>query len=215
MTKGTTSLPAPDAPRITVQPTLTRRRLLRVGAAAAGPVLAGGLWLTGVSAPLAGAPSPEQDGRVVAYLLDLQRLEAAFYAEAVERDSLDGDLAEFARAAAAHEGVHVRHLGAAGMGAGDDRGAFEFGETTTSPTRFAVTAAALEDIAVYALNGQLANLTPPARARAAQVVSVDARHAAWVRAIEGRVAAPQATDAAEDQAAIGRRLSAAGLRLTP
>ena len=47
-----------------------------------------------------------------------------------------------------------------------------------------------------AYNGQAGNLTKPALAAAAEIVSVDARHAGWIRAIRGENAAPDATDRA-------------------
>jgi hypothetical protein len=49
---------------------------------------------------------------------------------------------------------------------------------------------------VSAYNGQAGNLTKPALAVAAQIVSVDARHAGWIRAIRGEDAAPNPTDRA-------------------
>ena len=53
----------------------------------------------------------------------------------------------------------------------------------------------LEDVAVAAYNGQAANLTKGALRAAARIVSVDARHAAWIRSIVGESPAAQAVDA--------------------
>ena len=61
----------------------------------------------------------------------------------------------------------------------------DFGDATTDPEAFAEAAATLEDVAVGAYNGQAANLTKAGLRAAATVISVDARHAAWVRAIVG------------------------------
>jgi hypothetical protein len=63
------------------------------------------------------------------------------------------------------------------------------------PRRFVRTAAALEDAVVAAYNGQAANLTPERLADAATIVSVEARHAAWIRDIGGMPPAARATDA--------------------
>ena len=52
----------------------------------------------------------------------------------------------------------------------------------------------LEDAAVGAYNGQAANVSTKIFAVAARIVSVEARHAAWVRSIEDRDPAPDATD---------------------
>ena len=72
--------------------------------------------------------------------------------------------------------------------------AFAFGDATTDPDAFARAAAGIEDLSVDAFNGQVANLTPRARAQSARIVSVDARHAAWVRSASGREPAPEAVD---------------------
>ena len=71
------------------------------------------------------------------------------------------------------------------------------GNAATSPDRFAKTALALEELAVSAYNGQVANVSKPVLQAAAGIVSVDARHAAWIRAIRGRPPASQATDVAK------------------
>ncbi len=52
----------------------------------------------------------------------------------------------------------------------------------------------LEDVGVAAYNGQAVNLTKPVLKAAATIVSVEARHAAWIRDIVGQPAAPDATD---------------------
>ena len=65
----------------------------------------------------------------------------------------------------------------------------------------------LEDIAVAGYNGQATNLTQATLAAAATIVSVEARHAAWIRALAGEVAAPDAVDKPMTRAA-GRSGSA-------
>jgi hypothetical protein len=61
---------------------------------------------------------------------------------------------------------------------------------------------------IGAYNGQAANLTKPTLAMAAQIVSVEARHAGWIRAIAGKNPAPNATDqpktATQVQSAVNR-----------
>jgi hypothetical protein len=47
---------------------------------------------------------------------------------------------------------------------------------------------------VETYNGQAANLSPKARATTAGIVSVDARHAAWIRSLAGQVPAPSPVD---------------------
>ena len=48
-----------------------------------------------------------------------------------------------------------------------------------------------------AYNGQAANLSKPALQAAARIVSVNARHAAWIRAIQDKQPASQPTDEAK------------------
>jgi Ferritin-like domain len=52
----------------------------------------------------------------------------------------------------------------------------------------------LEEAGLGVYNGQAVNLTPKTLAAAARVVSVEARHAAWARAIAGKDPAPLAVD---------------------
>lgn len=195
---------------------LSRRALLE-GAALGGTVLVlGGLVVSGLVAPLAGAPSRRQDDEILAFALGIQRLEAAFYREAVTAGALTGELAGFARTVAEQEAAHVSHLEALRTSReAPPAASYDLGRSIMEPEAFRATAQALEEAAVAGLNGQLPNLTPSARAGVAQVVSVDARHAAWIRAIAGEVAAPQAADAALGREGVRRRLEDAGLETAP
>ena len=127
-------------------------------------------------------------------MLQLEELEAAFYADAEARGALRGELAEFARVVGEHERAHVAFLRKALGDQAESKPAFDFGNTTSDRARFVATAAFLEDTAVAAYNGQAANLTKPVLQAAATIVSVEARHAAWIRDIVGLPAAPDATD---------------------
>src|SRR6188472_1676918 len=71
---------------------------------------------------------------------------------------------------------------------------FDFGETTADAHSFATAAQQLEDVGLAVLNGQGPNLTPATLAAAAKIVSVEARHASWIRDISGAVPAPAAVD---------------------
>lgn len=95
---------------------------------------------------------------------------------------------------AEHERAHVQYLRDA-LGH-DARGepSTDFGETTADPAAFGAAAVTLEDVAVAAYNGQAGNLTKGALRAAATIVSVDARHAAWIRSIVGESPAAQAVD---------------------
>ncbi len=55
-------------------------------------------------------------------------------------------------------------------------------------------AISLETTGLGVYNGQAVNLTPTTLAAAARVVSVEARHTAWARALAGKLPAPVAVD---------------------
>ena len=69
----------------------------------------------------------------------------------------------------------------------------------------------LEDAGVAAYNGQAANLTPQALLPALRMVSVEGRHAAWIRDIAGEDPAPFAADAGMSASAVTSILKRAGL----
>jgi len=176
-------------------PSLTRTRLLQSAVVGGGAVIAGGVLLGGLPALASAARSPEQDARILNLVLLLEELEAAFYGDAEDRGALRGELAEFARIVGEHERAHVAFVRKALGGKAEAKPRFDFGNTTNDPDRFASTAAMLEDTGIAAYNGQAVNLTKPVLKAAATIVSVEARHAAWIRDIVGKPAAPDATDA--------------------
>lgn len=71
---------------------------------------------------------------------------------------------------------------------------FDFRDTTSDPQLFAATAQALEDTGVGAYNGQGSNLRRRALPPAASIVSVEARHAAWIRRINAGPSYPERPD---------------------
>ena len=187
---------------------LPRARLLKVGAAAA---LAGGALaaLRDDGAPAAATPSAKQDAKIIAFAIQLEQLQAAFYAEALQKGKLQGELEEFARAAADHERAHLKALtGALGRTPKPPR--FAFRDATTDPEAFGRAARDLEDLTVQAYNGQGPNLTPDALATAAEIVSVEARHAAWIRDILGDEPAPEAAEPSLSAAQVTKRLNRLG-----
>jgi hypothetical protein len=188
----------------------SRADVVRKAAAAGGALLGGGLLLGAVSQEASSAPSPEQDVRVLNFALLLEELTAAFYAEALARGRLRGELREFARIVGAHERAHVRFIrGALGRKA-RRRPAFDFGSATANERAFTATAITLEDTGVAAYNGQAGNLTKGALRAAARIVSVEARHAAWIRDLAGRPPAAEPTDAAMSERQVRAALERTG-----
>ena len=142
------------------------------------------------------------------FALALEELQATFYAQALSAGKLTGEAREFAQVVGAEEREHLSYLRrAVGSNAGQAR-RYTFGDALTDQNRFLATAVELEDTGLAAYNGQAANLSSGALARIARVISVEARHASWVRALAGEQPAPVAVDvpisAAQSQAALRR-----------
>jgi hypothetical protein len=159
----------------------------------------------------AAAPSPEQDRKILNFALVLERLQAAFYEEGLARASLTGELREFAEIVGGHERAHVEFLEKALGDAARPSPRFDLSAATRDERVFGQTARMLEDAGVAAYNGQAANLTKDVLGPAAEIVSVEGRHAAWIRDILGLEPAPRAADAGAESAAIVRQLQASGL----
>jgi hypothetical protein len=167
---------------------------------------------------LAGAPpgrassgaSPAQDARVLNLALLLEYVEAAFYAEARAKNRLTGELRQYVAVVGDHEQQHVAFLKKTLGSNARKPPRLRFGQATTDPDKFVAAAGALEDTVVAAYNGQATNLSPPALAAAARIVSVEARHAAWIRAIAGEPPASRATDPAKTQTEVMAALRKTG-----
>jgi hypothetical protein len=187
----------------------TRRRLLG-RAAAVGLATASGGYL--LRAGGAGAASQADDARIFKLALEIEYTEEAFYREALRAGALTHELREYARAAHDQDAQHLAALKAALGASAPGRPQFAFGGATKSPAAFIMTASKLEDIAVGGYNGQATNLSKQALAIAATIVSVEARHAAWVRALAGQVAAPDAVDKPLTASQVLQGLRQIGLR---
>jgi hypothetical protein len=169
---------------------LLRRAIVATGALGFAVAVDGS-----VAVDAAPARSQAQDVRILNLVLLVEFLEAAFYDEAVGRGRLHGELLDFAQTVRDHEHAHVDFIRHALGAKARKRPRFDFGTATGDPDEFARTAELLEDTAVRGYNGQATNLSRRALAAAASIVSVEARHAAWIRAIRGKDPAPQPTEA--------------------
>jgi hypothetical protein len=188
----------------------SRERFLRLTAAGAGTVALGAVLAAGAPRLGLSGTSQARDVEILNYALVLEELTAAFYARAISGRALEGELAEFADVAAGHEREHVEVIRQALGSQAKPAPRFAFGNAVTSPDRFAKTALALEELAVSAYNGQVANVSKPVLQAAARIVSVDARHAAWIRAIRGRPPASQATDVAKTRKQVFQQVDRTG-----
>jgi hypothetical protein len=150
------------------------------------------------AAELAAAPgserSPARDQEIFTLGLLIERLQAAFYAEALRNGHLTGEARQFAEVVGSHEKAHVKYLAAAVGSHAAKSPSFHFGDATANRSKFIATAVSLEQTGLGVYNGQAVNLTANGLAAAARLVSVEARHAAWARAIAGNDPAPVAVD---------------------
>jgi rubrerythrin len=206
--KERTAASASDRPNGT-----TRAAVLARGLAALGGLGGGGIWLAGRAGPAVSAPSPELDERIFNFALGLEYVQAAFYEQAVEAGGLSGELRRFAEAVGEQERGHVEYLRDALGAAAREEPTFDFGDVVTDEQRFVESAFVMEEAGVGAYIGQAANLAVPGVAAAAPVISVEARHAAWIRAIRGENPAPRAADSARTAAQVQAALEGAGFRL--
>ncbi len=185
------------APPTTERPD-TRATFLRK-AGIGGAALIGGGVLLGASAGTARAghdnPTAITDVDILNFALTLEYLEAEFYTEAVNMGALRGEVLAFARVVGAHERAHVSFLRKALGSAAVGKPSFNFQGTTENQAKFKATAQVLEDTGVMAYAGQAPLIdTDAVLAAALSVHSVEARHAAWIRHINGAPPAPTAFD---------------------
>jgi rubrerythrin len=151
----------------------------------------------------AAAGVPPSDREVLNYALVLEYLQAAFYTEAERAGALTGRVARAAQVVGAVERAHVRAfrdiLGAQAVG----RPHFDFQGVTERNRAFLKTAVAFEDLAVAAYKGQARRIrSRSVLASALGIHTVEARHAAWMRYLNGNTPATAAFDLPRNRAEI-------------
>jgi hypothetical protein len=178
---------------------------------ASGAFALAGLGLAAASERgAAAAPSPEQNVRILNFLLRLEYAQQALYEEAVAADALRGELRQVAEVCGDQDAKHVDALRALVGDDADAKPTFHFGDAVRSPGRFTAAALTLEETASAAYIGQAANLTKDRLPEVARIVAVEARHAAWIRAIAGRNPAPHAADPAKTVQQVMKTLARTG-----
>ena len=160
---------------------LTRGQLFRRAALSGTALIGGGLALSGVPTAFAQDVS---DVDILNFLLLNESLEVAFYTEALRRANLGRRARSFASQVRVNEVIHRDTVRAALGANARPLPAFEFGNTTANERNFLTTALALENNDVAAGNGAGPLLdSKQLLAVAGQIVSVEARQAAWIRRI--------------------------------
>jgi Ferritin-like domain len=189
----------------------SRRQVLKVAVTGSGGLLLGGVAAERILGATSATPSAKQDLQILNYALLLEYLQASFYEQGLSRARLQGELREFAEVVGGHEAAHVAFLEKALGANARAKPTFHFGQGVANEEKFGATARVLEDAGVAAYNGQAANLTKPTLAAAVKIVSVEGRHAAWIRDIVGLQPAPHAADDGATVDQITAKLKSLGL----
>jgi rubrerythrin len=193
--------------------TVSRAEWLERGVAVAAGLAAGGIFAGGFASLASSSAPSSQDIEVLNFALAYEELQAAFYAQAAHALVLHGDWQEFARVVGGHERAHVAFLRHTLGSAARPAPKLQLGRAPSNLPDFIRLAVALEDTGVAFYNGQAGNLTPASLAAATEIVSVEARHAAWARDLAGEVPAPVATDPPADEDQVKARLTHLGVKI--
>jgi hypothetical protein len=189
---------------------VTRGVFGRRGLMICGGLASGGIVSAAFAALASSSPS-QHDVEVLNFALAFEELQADFYARATRTLTLHGDWLRFAQVVGAHERAHVAFLRRALGSAAKPAPRFQLKRSPANLEQFQRMAIGLEDAGVALYNGQAANVSPKTLAAAAEIVSVEARHAAWARDLAGEVPAPVATDVPADAAQVKDKLTRLGV----
>lgn len=220
-TTGTVRQAAEDAGAMTHdRRDLMRRGVLVGGSAIAATTLFGSILSPAEAAIVKGKKSAGNDIAVLKYALTLEYLESAFYLQALKNITFaNPQLKFFAQVVGQHEKDHVNTLRTVLGRKKISSPMFDFGNAVTDEKTFAATAQILEDTGVAAYAGQGGNLSQRTVIIAAlSIHSVEARHAAWIRFLNGGFApgsgdkspAPVAFDVALTEADVLAAVGATG-----
>lgn len=180
----------------------TRSAFLRKAGIGVGALVAGGAFMGALpkmaSAGVASSEVAASDVAILNYALTLEYLEAAFYNEAVAKGKFMGRVGKFAKIVAAHENAHVAFLKSALGSAAVKKPTFDFKGTTTNEKKFMATAQVLEDTGVAAYLGQVGLIkSKKILGAAGSILPIEARHAGWIRDLNGVAGAPTAFEGAK------------------
>lgn len=178
------------------------RKGFLIGAAG---ILGGGALLAVPGMAKAHSPADDIDQEILNYALTLEHLEATFYEVGMRRFGSQLPPRQFRNLTRImnHERRHVTLFtnvieGAFGAGQAVPRLDYNFNETAfTNVNRFLTVARLLEDTGVSAYDGAIAHITAAGYLTVgAQIATVEARHASYLRNIKDESPFPEAVDEA-------------------
>jgi Ferritin-like domain len=187
----------------------TRRGLLRDGIA--GALVAGGVLGAGaVASAGASASLPQQDAKILNFLLELERLQTSFFERAGGDKRFSAELRQFASVTARQDRAHVAALRSL-LGSAAGATTAQLKADPHDDASFVHDALTLKEAAVAAYIGEAPNLSVARITPVAGIVSVEARHAAWIRSIAAVIPAPRAADRSQKPGTVARSLEGSGL----
>lgn len=201
-TKTENKMVHPELAAIEVEGT-DRSTVLMKGALAAGAIFGLGAISPFVKGAMA-ANGSKGDVGILNYALTLEYLESAFYAEALKKARLKGDLKQLVTTISTDEDAHVKALtqtikDLGGKPVKAPKVEFPYSDTAG----FTKLAETIENVGVSAYNGAAPMISSKDVLEAAgSIVQVEARHAAAIALQNGNQPAPDAFDKTMTQAQV-------------
>lgn len=200
-------------PAAETRATRSRKEVLRDafgGALALGGALEARALVASPGTAEAGATAGRQEAKILNFLLELERLQIAFFERAGRDARFSAALRQFATVTAKHDRAHadaLRSLRGSAAAAATAR----LEADPQDDAEFVRDALALKEAAVAAYIGEAPNLPLDKITAVATIVSVEARHAAWIRSIGDEIPAPRAADRSLTPSKVVRTLEGAGI----
>jgi hypothetical protein len=147
--------------------------------------LGGAALLMALATPARHAHAAKSETQILRFDLTFEYMQAGFYTEALRVGTIDKmspEDARWARTFGEHERAHVKLLESVLGDSKVRKPFFNFRGVTEDQTQFSKTVVALEDLTTALLAGQIPRFTTQALVAALfSLLTVEARHAAWVR----------------------------------
>jgi hypothetical protein len=159
------------------------------------------------------AASSGQDAAVLRFALAVEQLQAGLYRQALDRSYVSGELHEYASVVHGHEVAHMQRVAAALGSAAGAPTHVDFRAALADRSAFLTAAVAVEDLSVAGYDGQIPTVGRRTLVLLAEIVSVEARHAAWIRDIAGLEPAPEPADPPRSAAAVRSGLAQVGITI--